>query len=39
LISQENLNSDVNEFIQEILQNPDSLGTLEKLPDNNLPRE
>lgn len=39
LISQENLNSDVDEFIQEILQNPDSLGALEKLPDNNLPRD
>lgn len=39
LISQENLNSDVDEFIQEILQNPDSLGALEKLPDNNLSRE
>ncbi len=39
LVSQENLNSDVDEFIQEILQNPDSLGTLKKLPDNNLHRE
>ena len=39
ILSQENLNSDVDEFIQEILQSPDSLGTLEKLPNNNLPRE
>ena len=39
LISQEGLNSDVDEFIQEILQNPDSIGTLEKLPGNNLQRE
>jgi len=30
ILSQEDLNSDVDEFIQEILQNGDSLGSIEK---------
>lgn len=39
ILSQENLNSDVEEFIQEMLLNGDTASSIENIPDNNFSRE